>query len=194
MFVAKNPRRSDFCGCPPCPLCFDYVAPAPPRVVEVACVEELPFVAPLVIDGLEKMATDLLGRAPNEEERKIMQEAGERVHLNNKNAKIERDKLIAARQEEQQNEHFTRKLEKKIKGIIDARNAPKPLNHITIDDMDEEKVKELCGTTAPVDEVLVNRERDAVKVAKNDYERMVAAVKGGGATANYGKNPYNGKR
>jgi hypothetical protein len=173
MFVAKTPKRSDFCGCPPCPLCFDFVEPAPPRVVEVEAVEELPYIEPVVIDGLEKMARDLLGREPNAEERKIMKEAGERVHVNNLNAKIERDKLIAERSEQAQTEHFNKKLMAKIKGIQAERNQPKPLNHINIDDMDPKKVEELCGTTAPVDNVLVNREREALKAAKGQYEAAI---------------------
>lgn len=174
MFVEKRPRREDFCGCPPCPICYDYVQPAPPRAITIqeAETEVMEEPEPVVVDGLEKMATDLLGRAPTEEERKIMKEAGERVHLNNKNAKIERDKLIAERQAEKEDEHFNKKLMVKIKSIQDARNAPKPLNHVNIDDMDPEKVKEMCGSTAPVDQELVNREREAVQAAKKDYQTL----------------------
>lgn len=61
MYVPKVPRRYDFCGCPPCGLCFDWVEPVPPVEVKeeepIAPPEELPRV-----DGIDKAAMDLTGK------------------------------------------------------------------------------------------------------------------------------------
>lgn len=54
MRVPKVPRRYDFCGYPPCGLCFDEVEPAPP------VPEEDP--QEIRVDGLIAMTEELTGK------------------------------------------------------------------------------------------------------------------------------------
>ena len=49
MWVKKIPERYDFCGCPPCGLCYDWVEPITEEVVE----------------GIVHIATELLDRGPS---------------------------------------------------------------------------------------------------------------------------------
>lgn len=58
MFVPKVPRRYDFCGCPPCALCFDWVEPVPPQPTP----EEEQTCEPVRVDGIDKAAMDLTGK------------------------------------------------------------------------------------------------------------------------------------
>jgi hypothetical protein len=65
MWVPKSPRPANFCGEPPCPLCFVYVEPK----------REL--------SGLEKMAIDLFGKPLAQlslAERDLLDSLGQRIH------------------------------------------------------------------------------------------------------------------
>lgn len=62
MFVPKVPRRYDFCGRPPCGLCFDWVDPTPPPPPD----EPLVVCEPVRVDGVMKMTEDLTGKPRNE--------------------------------------------------------------------------------------------------------------------------------
>lgn len=69
--VIKIPKRSDFCGCPPCGLCFDWVDDEPR--------------APIV-DGLVKMAEDVTGKPiakVTEPELKVVKAAAQEIHERN---------------------------------------------------------------------------------------------------------------
>ncbi len=177
MFVVKTPKRVDFCGCPPCPLCYDWVEPAPP--VQVQQAEQTP--EPVVMTGVEKMALDLLGRAPNAEERKIMKAAAERVHEANVLRNKEQAAALEARADADREQNITRTVEGIIKAKTkerEAEKAAKPRNFTTVDNMDPEKVKELCGATAPVDVELLTRENTGKKKLTEkekiqaEYERL----------------------
>jgi hypothetical protein len=78
-WVVKKPKRYDFCGCPPCPLCFVWQEPAPP-----AKTEEPKAVAkakPKVVDGMVKLALDLLGREPtSDSEVSQLKDIAETIH------------------------------------------------------------------------------------------------------------------
>jgi len=65
MWIVKIPKRYDFCGMPPCGLCFDWVEG-----------ESAP------VDGIVKMARDVLGKdsITAEEERQLIA-AAEHVHV-----------------------------------------------------------------------------------------------------------------
>lgn len=79
MWVIKQPKRFDFCGSPPCSLCFDWVEPNPP--------DAAPDYIPETVDGLQKMSEDVLGKGvvPTEDQRKQLYEAAERIHVYNLN-------------------------------------------------------------------------------------------------------------
>lgn len=68
-WVEKVPRRYDFCGCPPCGLCYDYVEDLKDPAIEQAKIE-----------GIAKMALDLLGRMPTAPERQRLEEEADRAH------------------------------------------------------------------------------------------------------------------
>jgi hypothetical protein len=75
MWVPKVPRRPDFCGCPPCPLCYDWVDEN-----RVAMDGFLKF----CLDMLGRTLADALSRLPTPELReqfeKQMRELADRVH------------------------------------------------------------------------------------------------------------------
>lgn len=65
MWIVKIPKRYDFCGMPPCGLCFDWVEG-----------ESAP------VDGIVKMARDVLGKESiTEEEERQLIAAAEHVHV-----------------------------------------------------------------------------------------------------------------
>lgn len=174
MWVPKIPKRADFCGCPPCGLCFVWVDENPePVVVEQEQEEEQAAPVdpePLVVDGVLQMARELLGRDPNPAELQIIKEAADRVHQKNLLRKREEQEAELARKQADADQRMAGVLDSIIKDKIKEREAPKlpPKNYVTIDDMDPETVKERCDMTAPIDDELLARERlrskyDAIK-------------------------------
>lgn len=86
MWVPKVPRRWDFCGCPPCGLCFDWAEPRrEPKVVR----QEEPNFTELevrVMAGLDKMVEDLLGKPADQatpEEKGKVELVAEQMHERN---------------------------------------------------------------------------------------------------------------
>jgi glycerol-3-phosphate cytidylyltransferase-like family protein len=80
MWVEKQPLPDDFCGCPPCPLCYVWTDGDHPTP----------------LDAIEKQALDLLGRKPTPAERKKLREAAERVHVGNLKPRKERVNIAKA--------------------------------------------------------------------------------------------------
>lgn len=84
MWIPKVPRRWDFCGCPPCGLCFNWVAPRrEPKTVKesdpIVCEE-------IVMDGLVKMTEDLLGKPAEQatlEEKAQVEKVALQIHERN---------------------------------------------------------------------------------------------------------------
>lgn len=76
MWVPKIPKREDFCGCPPCGLCFDWVEENPAG-------EEQGYRT----DGMRKITEDLLGKdvTPTPEQKRQIVEGIDRVHVYNLN-------------------------------------------------------------------------------------------------------------
>ena len=67
MWVPRTPKRADFCGCPPCPLCYDWATDAPAGRVQDAWVQE-------IISGMTKFTDDLLdGKEPTETEKETLE-------------------------------------------------------------------------------------------------------------------------
>lgn len=91
MWVVKKPKRFDFCGQPPCGLCFDWTEPMPPvefrevRGGELVVEKTEPYEK--TIDGMQKMTEDIMGVGvtPTPEQRKQIQQAAELIHLHNLN-------------------------------------------------------------------------------------------------------------
>lgn len=104
-FVPKVPMRPDFCGCPPCPLCFDIVDDAGGRV-----------------DGFESMVRSLAGKGSEElapEARAELEGAAESIHAANLARAQDPD---AALREADRRQHLERQL---AQGLRDARIATK---------------------------------------------------------------------
>ena len=95
-YVVRQPKRYDFCGCPPCPLCFDFVEPAPSvseRIPDDAVIPR-DLLAPdaVVVDGLDKMAEVLLDKPIEEitkEEKAKVKDVAEDLHQGNIVRKVE---------------------------------------------------------------------------------------------------------
>jgi hypothetical protein len=97
--------RPDFCGCPPCPLCFDIVDDAGGRV-----------------DGFESMVRSLAGKGSEElapEARAELEGAAESIHAANLARAQDPD---AALREADRRQHLERQL---AQGLRDARIATK---------------------------------------------------------------------
>lgn len=166
MFVPKVPRRVDFCGCPPCPLCFDFVEPTPPVQVQ----EEEPIEAPVLVeervDGIVQMGKAVLGRVPRPDEMPALLKAAETIHEQNKLRVQDQQQADAARKRMHEERRVTMTVEAVIAAKVKERNAPGPrpeLNPVNLDNMDPEKVKEACGLVAPVDDDLLRREAKVTK-------------------------------
>src|SRR5579872_7519657 len=98
-WVVKNPRRPDFCGCPPCPLCYDWADKSS------------------VNDGLRQFMFDLLkGKEPTKEEERTLTEAAQAIHVRNLSAD---ERLEAEIREADRAQHLERQI-----GAVLAR--PKP--------------------------------------------------------------------
>ena len=138
MYVPKTPRRFDFCGCPPCPLCYDYVIDVP---VDVSMeVEETAPVEQVVVDGVMRMAEELLGREPTPTELRVLKETAYKIHVENRNR--------TKQDEEAYREHDrTLRIEMTIDAILKEARRPKverkELNPINIDMMERAEDGEL---------------------------------------------------
>jgi hypothetical protein len=134
MWVPRTPKRADFCGCPPCPICFCWAG------------------GDTLTDGMDKFAQDVLGepRAPTAAEKKILDESAERIHVGNlERAKqpevpLDREALIAAADEADRRQGMQRQMSYFLKQKRQEAEhpAPKPLNTITCDGMDLSYIEE----------------------------------------------------
>lgn len=101
-WIEKIPRRSDFCGCPGCPLCYNWVEERPVEcIISVTKLVDIAFnnetqTATVELDGLDKMIADLIpGGTPTLEEKNILREAAVRIHVANL-ARIEAERKDAS--------------------------------------------------------------------------------------------------
>lgn len=202
MYVVKIPQRSDFCGCPPCPLCYDWVEPAPPVEVEIREIrggelvvdKELQVPTGYRIDGMRKMVEDILGEnvTPTPEQKQQLLEGAMAVHVRN----LERNKLTEKEAvQETVDESW---VAKGVEALLTQRrkaaeNKSKPLNTVNIDSIAdkvqekdkvpeevEERIKNnvtvpTSSSSAPVDDDLLRRERKyAGRVTKETRDQMMA--------------------
>ncbi len=171
MFVPKIPKRSDFCGCPPCHLCFDWVEPAPP----VELTTETPL--EIRISAEIKIATDLVGRIPTPAEVKQVAKGLEGLHTKaNLESTTSPEDKGKANQQRQVEFYEARALEEMIERNVAAAAKPKveekvPITGIrTLDDMTEEELNE--SIKPKVDESLVRRENKGKKTVEQKLEEM----------------------
>jgi hypothetical protein len=124
MWVPRTPRRPDFCGCPPCPLCFDW---AEDNRIE---------------SGMTKYIRDILGadRQSTAQEKKTLDDVAEKIHA----ANLARPQQIEEQVREQQEAQNTRWCAVGIAQLAKTRRIeaarPKPAPRaVTCDDIDVEK-------------------------------------------------------
>lgn len=120
MWVPRTPKRADFCGCPPCPLCFCWAG------------------GDKLMDGMDKFASDLLGRDPNADEREILNRSAEKIHTGNLSRPVEIERQFReadeSRGNEMQMEYFL-----KQKRIEAARPPPRKIDtRPTLDELGPE--------------------------------------------------------
>lgn len=128
MYVVKKPKRSDFCGCPPCPLCYDWCDD-----IEAKKSEEEQRVVP----GIIAMGMELMGKKKlTQPEIALMKEAGAKIHA----ANLARPK--------QQEEEFQAAVElRQLEVFLETAEASKPKKvpvkprNKTLDDMTPEELE-----------------------------------------------------
>jgi len=151
MFVPKTPKRADFCGCPPCPLCYDWVADQP---VEVTIEQPIVQAEPLRVDGVEKMALDLLGREPTQKELKTLREAAYTIHVRNRNqAKAAED----AYRDADAMQRTERTIDALLKEAAKPKVEYKELNPVNIDTMARDESGELVADTKSEEQEALER-------------------------------------
>jgi hypothetical protein len=133
MWVPRTPKRSDFCGCPPCPLCYDWATEPPAGRVQDAWVQE-------IISGMTKFTGDVLeGKKPTESEKETLQKAAEKIHVANLNAdRIYSDQL----READQAQNTQRQMDALLAAKRREAAAPKLLNTVVLDGRDLSYVEE----------------------------------------------------
>lgn len=182
-WIVKNPKRSDFCGCPGCPLCYDW-AEYKEEEAQIDLVVEIEEEAPepeivSVISGVDKMAGDLLGRKATSDERAALRDGAVLIHEGNKLRN-------AAYVENFHIQHTEMQVQAVIKQVQRERaNPPReniPVNTVVIDNMEESKVREMCGVDAPVDKELIQREQKSLTAAQKralaEQQKFFEAIKG----------------
>lgn len=76
-WVVRIPKRPDFCGCPPCPLCYNWATEPPAGRVQDKWVQE-------IIDGMSKFTQDMVGtKTPTANEAEVLNGAAEAIHAGN---------------------------------------------------------------------------------------------------------------
>lgn len=130
MWIPKTPRRSDFCGRPPCSLCFDW---AEDNGIDTK-------------KGIDKMIDDLLeGKAPTEAQRKTIEDAAQRIHDGNllRNTPIDQDEAIAYFHAQDSQQHMDRQLEAFLAQKRHEKEIKRPQLRQTLDQMELEKSEQM---------------------------------------------------
>lgn len=122
-WVAKSPKPADFCGCAPCPHCFDWSSDGG------------------LTNGMSRFTWDMLGgKTPNENETEILNSAAQSIHESNLklDERIEQEfrERDEAKQVQMQADAFLADKRKET-------DRPKTkLNRRTCDDMDLSKIND----------------------------------------------------
>lgn len=133
-WVVRIPKRSDFCGCPPCPLCYNWATEQPAGRVQDKWVQE-------IIDGMSKFTEDMLGsKTPTANEQQVLKDAAEAIHVSNlgfhDRVDAELKAADAAQHTERQMADFLAKKRE------DAARPPEMKAGPCLDDMDLSKLNE----------------------------------------------------
>lgn len=141
-WVVKKPKRSDFCGCPPCPLCFDWQTEPPAARVQDAWVQE-------IISGMSKFTEDMLGtKTPTANEIEVLNGAAEAIHVANLGFGERVDAEFKAADKAQ---HTERQMGDFLaKKREDAARPPVVEAKPCLDDMDLSKLNEPPPSASPV--------------------------------------------
>lgn len=204
-WVIKIPKRSDFCGCPPCPLCFVFVDEDKLKRDQEAGIKKLEDKAE-VLSGIEKMARDLLGEIPaTPEQTKTLEDAAEKIHARNLVAQVEGPRNDGATFEEMDR---AKRLEMQVKsGLKEARKLEeakkradiKPKPGKTLDDMDFDPPKPVPPRPKTVEELAKEKaektlqeierlKKEAQKEVQREREKVMAdRMKG---PRDYAYDPY----
>ena len=120
-YVERSPRRSDFCGCPPCPICYD----------------------PVIIDGekaptFQEVMSDIYGEGPMPQTEQEYEWAHVAAHQCRKELEQRADGEFF---QEQDRVKMTQiQIDDLLRRAKKAAEAPKPLNTVNLDDMPVEAV------------------------------------------------------
>lgn len=120
-WVPRTPRPLDFCGCPPCPICFCWAGDDG------------------LTDGMEKFARDMLGgKSPSADEKQVLQDAAQAIHVANLAAPARIDEELRAADKAQ---HMQRRADAFLAQKRDEAvrpSAPKKDKRPTLDDLGPE--------------------------------------------------------
>jgi hypothetical protein len=120
MYIPRTPRPFDFCGCPPCPICFVLGDDGGNEIA----------------DGMIVFFKEILqaDRIPTPEEKKALEEAAQRIHVANMNRHKLLDEELRAADTEQ---HTKRRVEDLLRAARrEVKSAMKPLNTNVLDGRD----------------------------------------------------------
>jgi hypothetical protein len=128
MWVPRTPKRADFCGCPPCPICYAWADGNGTDPV----------------DGIEQMARDMLGRAPSPQEKATLEQSAEKIHIGNLARVKETEERIAAREAAEEQRWADIKMDAFLKQQRREAARPKPTvdSRPCLDDLPAEAFEE----------------------------------------------------
>lgn len=133
-WIVRIPKRPDFCGCPPCPLCYNWGSEPPAGRVQDKWVQE-------IIDGMSKFKGDMLGgRAPTANETEVLNAAAEAIHVGNLSFSQRVDEEFKAADKAQ---HTKRQMDAFLaEKRADAARPPPVEAKACLDDMDLSKIND----------------------------------------------------
>lgn len=144
MWVKKIPERYDFCGRPPCGLCFDWVEPN---------------AAP--VEGIVKMGRDILGKDEiTPKERKQLEKAAERVHVVKKEMAQERERLAREYDETQAARMFQKQIGGAAKVREQSRARSPRAQNVLLDQIE----------MPPVEVVVTSEQQVTLPVSRRGYQ------------------------
>lgn len=172
MYVPKVPRRRDFCGCPPCGICFDWVEPAPPKEVEKSDPIDTsdPVATGYRTDGVRKMIEEILGPdvTPTADQKAQIYEGAMLAHLYNLD---QSKKTPQEAHQEIIDESFIRQgVEAFLKQKrIEAAVVRPPVNTRNLDDMADEIAKKEAEKKEETEKAAKEKQRVKAEMMAEAY-------------------------
>lgn len=145
-YVERVPRRWDFCGCPPCPVCYDPVITDDQK-------------API----FEEVMKEIYGEGPKPQNEQEYEWAHVAAHHCREELKA--GDFFAT---EDRARMTQMQIDDLLKRAKKARQAPKPLNTVNLDDMPMETVSKMTQKAQVKEDV------DARKTEYSDADRYWA--------------------